>query len=240
MQAPTVNEALGVWERGAGMGQAERGLALLGLAHAGAQREALADLSIGARDAALLSLREAMFGPHIDGRANCPVCGEAVEMNFTIDHIRTEPPQSPSLSLQHDNCFVQLRLPTSRDLITLDRHGADARTALLAKCVVSASVNGRPAGHDALPQRALDAAVMKLSEADPQADITIALRCPACAHDWKAPFDIVSYLWTELDAWAMRILHEVHALARAYGWHEADILALSPARRKFYLEMAAP
>jgi hypothetical protein len=31
---------------------------------------------------------------------------------------------------------------------------------------------------------------------------------------------------------------EVDALARAYGWREADILALSPARRAAYLELA--
>jgi len=28
-------------------------------------------------------------------------------------------------------------------------------------------------------------------------------------------------------------------LAAAYGWREADILALTPQRRKFYLDMAA-
>ncbi len=29
----------------------------------------------------------------------------------------------------------------------------------------------------------------------------------------------------------------VHALARAYGWREADVLAMSEARRHFYLEL---
>ena len=36
-----------------------------------------------------------------------------------------------------------------------------------------------------------------------------------------------------------RILREVHTLAAAYGWSEAEILALSPARRRVYLELAA-
>jgi hypothetical protein len=33
------------------------------------------------------------------------------------------------------------------------------------------------------------------------------------------------------------VLREVHILASAYGWREDDILAMSPARRRIYLEM---
>ena len=47
----------------------------------------------------------------------------------------------------------------------------------------------------------------------------------------------MSFLWTEIEAWAWRMLSDVHTLARAYGWGERDILALSPTRRQFYLEM---
>ena len=72
---------------------------------------------------------------------------------------------------------------------------------------------------------------------DPDADVSIAFECPACGAAWLSRFDIVSYFWGELDDWAQRLLAEVHALARAYGWSEAAILALSPTRRRFYLEM---
>ena len=46
-----------------------------------------------------------------------------------------------------------------------------------------------------------------------------------------------SYLWHEVDAWALRLLRDVHRLARAYSWREADILALSPSRRQCYLDL---
>jgi hypothetical protein len=36
---------------------------------------------------------------------------------------------------------------------------------------------------------------------------------------------------------ARSLLAEVHSLARAYGWTESEILALSPQRRSTYLEM---
>ena len=42
-----------------------------------------------------------------------------------------------------------------------------------------------------------------------------------------------------MDARAQRLLMEVHLLARAYGWREADILGMSPARRNAYLQRVA-
>jgi hypothetical protein len=76
-------------------------------------------------------------------------------------------------------------------------------------------------------------------QADPQADVQLALTCPACGHQWEATFDIASFFWSEIDSWAHRILREVHTLASAYGWREADILAMSPQRRQLYLEMVS-
>jgi len=77
----------------------------------------------------------------------------------------------------------------------------------------------------------------RLSLADPHADIRLDLDCSACQARWQAPFDIVPFLWSAVDAWALRLLRDVHRLARAYGWREADILALSPPRRRCYLEL---
>jgi len=53
-------------------------------------------------------------------------------------------------------------------------------------------------------------------------------------------FDILTYLWSEIEDWAQRLLLEVHTLALAYGWSERDILAMSPRRRRLYLEMVGP
>jgi hypothetical protein len=76
-----------------------------------------------------------------------------------------------------------------------------------------------------------------MAEADPQANVQLAITCPVCSKHWQAGFDIVSFFWNEIDAWAHRLLQEVHTLASAYGWREADILAMSPWRRQCYLAM---
>jgi hypothetical protein len=44
-------------------------------------------------------------------------------------------------------------------------------------------------------------------------------------------------LWMRLQLAAERLLLDVDALARAYGWSEAQVLALPPLRRAAYLQM---
>ena len=77
-----------------------------------------------------------------------------------------------------------------------------------------------------------------IDQTDPYAEVTLAMSCASCDHRWQGDFDISSFFWSEIEAWAARILHEVHILASTYGWREHDILALSPRRRQIYLEMA--
>ena len=110
---------------------------------------------------------------------------------------------------------------------------------VLARCVLAAMHAG--VAHDGarLPESVVAALVAAMAAADPLADIRLGLICPACGHAWQVLFDIVTFFWSEIDAWARRTLREVHALARAYGWREAEILALTARRRQHYLEILA-
>ncbi|MEU2684101.1 hypothetical protein ABZ654_09530 [Streptomyces hygroscopicus] len=119
-----------------------------------------------------------------------------------------------------------------------------ARRALLARCVVSVHRSGQPVPADRLPAAELPEPVQRrLAEAaeraDPAADVTLKVACPACGAATRAELDIASYLWAELDHWARDLLLDVHLLATAYGWSEPQILALSPLRRRYYLELCA-
>ena len=89
----------------------------------------------------------------------------------------------------------------------------------------------------ALPDSAEELVLQVLDELDPQADVRLNLICPSCGHGWHALFDIATYFWREIDDWAQRTLRDVHTLAMAYGWREADILGLSAWRRQAYLQM---
>ena len=76
-------------------------------------------------------------------------------------------------------------------------------------------------------------------EADPQAEISSASPVPPAAIEWDLLFDIADFFWTEIAAQAQRLLREIDALARAYGWTEREILSLPAQRRQTYLEMLA-
>ncbi|MFD8871641.1 hypothetical protein ACFV1F_46130 [Streptomyces sp. NPDC059590] len=125
-----------------------------------------------------------------------------------------------------------------------DSPAALARRLLLARCTVSATRAGRPVPAGQLRGLRLPEAVQRrlaeaAEQADPAAKVTLKIACPECGEATSAELDIASYLWTELDSWARDLLLDVHLLATAYGWSEPEILALSPLRRRYYLELCA-
>jgi hypothetical protein len=231
MHTLSATELLDAWERGLGQRPAERALTLLAAVSPGTSPGALSDLSIGHRDAGLLAIREQTFGPSVTGLADCPNCSERIELTFDVSEIEAPAAPVPTESLTASG--VRFRLPDSRDLLALAGCAdvATGRALLLQRCVIGRDV-------DSLAEEDVDAVVSGMAAADPQADVQLDLSCPACRHRWFAVFDIASFLWTEVNAWAHRTLQDVHRLALAYGWREPDILALSPWRRQVYLEMA--
>jgi hypothetical protein len=244
MRALSAPELLSIWEWGMAQPAAQRALALLAAASPDTPYDTLANLSIGQRDARLLTLREWAFGSQLVSVASCPDCDERLELNFGVSEIRvaagSDPCADPEpLSLNVEGYEVRFRLPNSLDLAAVQNsQDLDAtRRLLLERCLVAARHDGQAATADQLPAAVTTAIVARMEEADPQANVQLALSCPACGHAWQAAFDIVSFFWDEIDAWAYRTLRQVHRLASAYGWSQADILALSPWRRQFYLDL---
>jgi uncharacterized protein (UPF0212 family) len=235
-------ELLHAWEQGLAQAPARRALILLGAACPDLSRDALARMSIGQRDARLLALREALFGSQVTGLTACPVCGDQLELAFAVADILAAPSAAESADthmLAAAGCEVQFRLLNSEDLLAIANAVdiASARRALFARCVVQAHRDDEYTPIDQLPDEVVSAVAESMALLDPQAEVQLTLTCPVCANQWQAAFDIVSYLWAEINAWAMCLLREVHSLARAYGWREADILAMSAIRRHWYLEM---
>jgi hypothetical protein len=88
-----------------------------------------------------------------------------------------------------------------------------------------------------LSEDAITRLAERIGECSPDAEAPLDFICPSCGHQWRAFFDIAAFFWAEIAAQARRLLREVHILASAYGWREADILAMSARRRQAYLEM---
>ena len=226
MRALSATEQLKVWESGRSQVPLQRALTMLAAACPEASPDSLASLTIGQRDVRLLELREVMFGSEVTGVTDCPECRENIELNFKCSdiHPATDPEPPNELTVQSNGREVRFRLPTSADLLVA--HSAEE---LLERCLLS--------GGDSRTEDLVPAVSEKMLSTDPMAEIQLALNCSSCEHKWEAPFDIVTFLWREISAAARRLLREVHTLASAYGWTEPEILALSPARRRVYLEM---
>lgn len=240
MRQLTATELLDAWERGLAESPPARALTLLS-ASTGAERDHLARLSVGERDRLLLSMREHIFGPRLDAFAECPSCGERLEMSFAVADVTVERegPAEDSLSLSVGDYDAVFRRLTSLDLLAVAPApvARAARASLLARCLLSARRGEEEITADLLPEEVVERVAAAMAEADPQADVELALECPGCGHAWSEPLDVCAFLWGEIDAWAMRTFCEVNALARAYGWGEREILSMSPWRRQLYLTM---
>jgi len=233
-------DLLAVWEGGRSQHPAARALTILAAASPGTPVEELATMPLGRRDARLLALREASFGPTVAGTAECAACGEPLELGFPAPDVFPDGGAGVEpVTYEADGYRVVLRPPDTTDLLAIAGHRdvAEARTALLARCVQRASADGKALALSDLPPAVADGAAAALAEADPRADVWLATPCPACGESCSVAFDVASFLWEELAMEAEALLLDVHALAAAYGWREADILALPASRRRAYLEL---
>ena len=239
MPIPSARQLLDVWEAGRGLDHTDR--ALLMLRCAGEPDGA--GLSIGRRDGLLLDLRERLFGARIDAVESCPACAARLEVVFDIADVCVADPGMAAgwLDLAIDDYRITARPLTSDDLLATRGSGdvAAVRARLLERSLVEATEGGQARPASSLPQAVLEGVAAAIGEADPQAEVELELSCAECGHQWRRHFDIVEYLWSEIEQHGRQMLRDVHLLARAYGWDEDAVLRLSPWRRGCYLEMIA-
>ncbi|KAF3886741.1 MULTISPECIES: T4 family baseplate hub assembly chaperone [Nostocales] len=253
-------ELFNIWDWGHNQPSWSRAIKLLATACPDVPVETLTQFSIGQRDAMLLTLREWTFGSQLASQTACPKCGEALELNFNVADVRMVSPQLEPVekfSLSQGEYQVSFRLPNTSDLMAIctsackdvlsnpQQHNAlttnqqlkTAQQVLLDRCILSVTHNSESLSLNKLPTNIINTIIAEMAQADPQANVPLDTSCPACGHEWQLVFDIMSFFWSEINAWGLRILRDVHTLATAYGWREADILTMSPRRRQLYLDM---
>ena len=233
-------DILRMWEAGGDRQPIERALTLLAAACPESSLEQLAALSISRRDSQLLELRQRTFGDTLNAFSECPRCAGRLEIRFAASAIKTTGDNRPDVQeMESRGLTVRFRLPNSVDLAealpagTIDR----AREALLYRCVIEARRGEAIVAPNELPPEVSEEINRRMAESDPAAEVRLDLQCPFCSHAWQALFDIAAFFWTEISTHARRLLREIDALARTYGWGEAEILGLSATRRRAYLEL---
>jgi len=239
MRALSALDMVRIWEIGLEQHPIERALTILTVAFPEASWNELLSLSIGQRNTRLLAVHEQTFGTQFVGFATCVACQEQLEFAFDAKNSASSSEVNTAQQMDADGYHLQFRLPNSTDLAAIagQQDVVIARNLLVQRCVLQAHQGSTEVAVETLPETAISALTARMAESDLQAEIQLDLTCPACAHHWQLIFDVVSFFWMEISAQAKRLLREVHTLAHAYGWREADILSLSTARRQFYLEM---
>ena len=236
------HDLMAVWERAWSSSPTLQAIALLQMTTPSTPVDDLLRLPIGTRDSVLLDLRESLFGARLSMLVDCPACQERVELELSTPQLRMQSALTSDDGLfpfRSDDLQIQFRVPDSRDLLFIGRLSdpQQRRSELLQRCIVSA-ISGERAVHvSEVAADQISGLLQAMDAADPQANVEVPMTCPSCKHQWNALFDIVSFLWSELDTWAQRTLNEIHLLASAYGWSEEQILKLSPVRRQLYVSM---
>jgi hypothetical protein len=240
MAALTAADVLNLWESAAGHPPAERALTLA-LGCTRPSPPAGAELTVGDRDRRLIAAYRGLFGPRATARVDCPACGELLELGLELNDF--DQPARPAAPFVVGDCEVMWRLPRAADVVSAARARTPqaGQAELIRKCVVRVVRHGEPVPEADRPAafaaELAEALARAIDATDPLTDVRIGLTCVRCGHAWTVGFDPGAFLWAELDLLAQRLLADVHRLARAYGWREADILALSAARRAAYLRM---
>lgn len=211
--------------------------------------DAVAGLAVGDREALTWHLRRLTTGDRVQGVVACPAggCGEKLDLDLWVTELLLPayPDHTPDRTVRVEaggvEWAVRFRLPTGADQAAVADLARQNPTAaadrLLERCVLQVTADDRPAGP--LPAGVADRVAEAMAEADPQAEVRLALTCPACGRGFESLLDAAGFVTAEVLARGARLLREVHTLARAYHWSETDILGLTPDRRRTYLTLIA-
>lgn len=237
--ALSVAQALDTWESGRDLDTVGRALALLAASQRDATPEGLAQWPLGKRDRALLDLRLSMFGDQVAASCTCPSCENELQFEFAIGDLGP----GGGADAGFDGGEIVVELPTARvrcrqpDSLALRAAAtsgpAGTRLALVRSCVAMIEPEGTV---EELDDRDVAAIGEHLAHLDPDAMVSIAVNCVDCETSFETAFSVDTFLWAELESWAHRTLCDIHELAIRYHWSESEILAMSPFRRRYYLE----
>lgn len=195
--------------------------------------EALEADTLGLRNQRLLRFYRTLSTAALEGQARCPSCAQPAMFTVPVEAVLAcaEPPDERIALVALGGGTARFRLPVMADIMGLDPAAGDARSQLAARCRLDEG--------PALDETALERLAQAFDTLDPAAEVTLALECAACHRSFAAAIDIAGFVADGLDRVVEGLFRDVDVLARAYGWSEAEILALPAARRRRYVALAS-
>jgi hypothetical protein len=194
----------------------------------------LEELTPGAFEVLLMTLRRRTFGDRVIAEGKCPAaeCRATIDVSFSAAELVAErrPARQNGMKLAAKRGWYSLSGATFRPLSMADRAAAaradDPEGELIRRSV-------RPAKLEPAVLNRIERAIARL---DPLVSREISGDCPECGGPVRMYFDVQSFVLEELRQQAALVFDDVHLLASQYHWSEERILALPRARRRRYVE----
>jgi hypothetical protein len=171
--------------------------------------------------------------PPVNTRCQAGACHMPMRVEIDLAALVREPRRDP-IVCELSGHRITARLPHGSDQV----HWRDTKADLAAMATrLIESVDGHvPDPGWRVPPDWLDELGAALAECDPLTVLQLNATCPNCGHANLIDFDIEDLLLRLLADEQNDLLDDVHALAAAYHWSEADICALPRQRRRAYRE----
>jgi len=215
-----------IFEAGETGGAAAKADALLAALCPELDGKARGEISLGDRDRLFWSFKTEWFsrGTQMLAKVKCQSCEEWNSLDLGADFVLPAK-TSDEVKVTFAGEDWNLRLPAQADLsqVTPDGFPYDR-------------LNPQAPWDD---PEFRDAAEAAIEAADPAIDVVIDVQCPECGATTPCAFDALSFLWSDVEARALRVFSDIATLARAFGWSESETLGLTARRRARYVEMVS-
>ena len=180
----------------------------------------------------------ACYGARVESRLRCDRCGHGFDVSFDLgailqgmggprDHSISGPDENGVFTLRDGR---QFRLPTGADeLAVADRDVADAARELRSRCVIHGEFEADP--------DVLDATMEACS---PLVSRELSPSCPHCRANQMTRFQVRPFFLHALASERRFLNHEIHWLARSYGWSRLEILGMTRDDRRLHVKLVLP
>lgn len=192
--------------------------------------------SVNRRLQGLLAVTIATLGENWIHPVRCarPDCSKLMDLPLRFcDFARKQDPQNVECVVPGSGT-LRFRVPTGMDQLAWLEEGVSGEGAEVnfIKRLLREESDAWPEMHSEEAIKAVEAA---LEEADPLTVLYVETSCPECGHENRFPLDLERICLDLLAREQPCLLDDIHRLALAYHWSEAEILAIPPARRRHYL-----
>lgn len=165
--------------------------------------------------------------------ARCASCGEPFDFQLRQTELPIKPAGEsyPFASVEAGGERRRLRVPNGADqeAVASIAGQAEAIAELVRRCLI----DGDPEAAASWSAEEIDRVERALEAVSPEVGVAAAVECPECGHGDRIAIDPYLALQRERED----LFAEVHALASAYHWSEAEILAMPSHRRRTYVDL---